>query len=71
MTRQYKNILYSRQLSRQECKNCLDEIIEILKTRKVLEIELMFGFTWGNEYKEWTPFIVSPNICFITTFGRR
>ena len=61
MTRQYKNILYSRQLSRQECKNCLDEIIEILKTRKVLEIEMMFGFAWGNEYKEWTPFIVSPD----------
>ncbi len=61
MTRQYKNILYSRQLSRQECKNCLDEIIEILKTRKVLEIEMMFGFAWGNEYKEWTPFTVSPD----------
>ena len=35
MTRQYKNILYSRQLSRQECKNCLDEItIEIDKAEK-------------------------------------
>jgi hypothetical protein len=47
MTRQYKNILYTRQLSRQECKNCLDEIIEILKAQQVLEIEMMFGFAWG------------------------
>jgi hypothetical protein len=22
---------------------------------------MMFGFAWGNEYKDWTPFIVSIN----------
>jgi hypothetical protein len=25
----------------------------------VFQIEMMFGFAWGNEYKGWTPFIVS------------
>jgi hypothetical protein len=61
MANQYQNSIYTKQLSSQECKKCLDEIIDILKARQVLEIEMMFGFAWGNEYKEWTPFIVPPD----------
>lgn len=26
-----------------------------------MEIEMMFGWAWGNEYKDWTPFMVSTN----------
>ena len=59
MSRKYKYIIYARQLSRQEYKNCLDEIIHILRSHYVLQIEMMFGFAWGNEYKDWTPFVVA------------
>jgi hypothetical protein len=59
MSKQYKNTVYTRQLSREECKQCLDEIIDILKNNEVPEIEMLFGFAWGNDYKDWTPFLVS------------
>lgn len=58
MEKKYKYIVYTRQLSREECKSSLDEIIDILRGHQVLQIEMMFGFAWGNEYKEWTPFMV-------------
>jgi hypothetical protein len=59
MSKQYKNTVYTKQLSREDCKTCLAEIIGILRANKVLEIEMLFGFAWGNDYKDWTPFIVS------------
>ena len=58
MSKQYKNIVYTKQLSREECKTSLAEIISIFRAAKIVEIELLFGFAWGNEYKDWTPFIV-------------
>lgn len=58
MSKRYKNIVYTKQLSRVECKACLAEIISIFRATKILEIEMMFGFAWGNDYKDWTPFIV-------------
>ncbi|HEY4287802.1 MAG TPA: hypothetical protein VGN00_11940 [Puia sp.] len=58
MSRQYKNIIYTKQLSREECKTCLAEIINILRVTQILEIEMLFGFAWGTDYKDWTPFKV-------------
>jgi len=58
MSKPYKNIVYSKQLFREDCKICLFEIIDTLKANEILEIEILFGFAWGNEYKDWTPFIV-------------
>jgi hypothetical protein len=55
----YTNAVFTRKLNELEYKSCLLEIIDILKCEKVLEIEIMFGFAWGNEYKDWTPFTVS------------
>jgi hypothetical protein len=59
MSKQYKNTVYTKQLSREQCKNCLDEIIDILQINQVPEIKMLFGFAWGNDYKDWTSFLVS------------
>jgi hypothetical protein len=61
MAKKYKYRVCTRELSRQECKNCLDEIIDILRVHQVLQIEMMFGLAWDNEHKEWIPFIVPPD----------
>jgi hypothetical protein len=61
MAIKYKHSVNTRPLSRQECKDSLDEIVTIFKSRQDLKIEMMFGFAWGNEYKDWTPFFVSPD----------
>src|SRR5260370_25660787 len=59
MSIKFKHIIYTKQLSREDCKNCLGEIIAILKANQVPEIEILFGFAWGNDYKDWMPFLVS------------
>jgi hypothetical protein len=42
-----------------EYKSSLDEIVAILKYHNEIEVEMLFGCAWGNEYKDWTPFIIS------------
>ena len=55
----HKNTIFTRQLSIAEYKSCSDEIMAILRNNKVFDVEVMFGWAWGNEYKDWTPFTVS------------
>ena len=43
MSRKYIHTIYTRQLSRQQCNDCLAELISVLKSRQVIEIEMMFG----------------------------
>lgn len=59
MSKTYKNIVYTKRLSREDYEACLYEIINILKANKIREVEMLFGFAWGNDYKNWTPFIVA------------
>ena len=37
-------------------RECFLEIILILKSNNIDEVELYFGASWGNDYKNWTPF---------------
>ena len=55
----YRNTIFTRQLDNMELEICCNEILDILKNNKVIEMELLFGFAWGNEYKDWKPFIVA------------
>jgi hypothetical protein len=52
----YKNTIFTRQLDFIVYENCLFEILDILKNNKVLEVEMLLGWAWGNEYKNWTSF---------------
>jgi hypothetical protein len=52
----FRNTIFTRQLDLIEYENSLYEILDILKNSKVLEVEMLFGWAWGNKYKNWTPF---------------
>jgi hypothetical protein len=56
---EHKNTIFTRQLDLIEYENCLYEILDFFKDNKVIEVEIMFGWTWGNEYKNWTPFTIA------------
>jgi hypothetical protein len=47
MSRQYKNIVYTKQLSKEGCKTCLAEIINILRGANI-EFSLRF-----YDYKQY------------------
>jgi hypothetical protein len=52
----FRNTIFTRQLDLIEYENSLYEILDILKNSKVLEVEMLFGWAWGNKYKNWAPF---------------
>jgi hypothetical protein len=33
-------------------------LIDIFKKNEIKDVEILFGWAWGNEYKVWTPFNV-------------
>jgi hypothetical protein len=37
-------------------KDCFNEIILILRSNNIDEVELYFGASWGDDYRNWTPF---------------
>lgn len=56
-------------------EDCLHEILDILKSNNVFEVEMLFGWAWGNEYKNWTLFItkvegVPGEIDYANKYGR-
>ena len=51
MEKKYKYRVCTKELSRQESKNRLNEIIDILKAHQVLQIEMMFGLAWDINKK--------------------
>ena len=32
--------------------------INLLERHNIKNVEILFGFAWGNEYQNWTPYIV-------------
>ena len=52
----YTITFFTRILSKFEFKTEFDRIIKTLEQNHVDEVELLFGWAWGNDYKDWTPF---------------
>ena len=56
---EFSKEVFTKVLSDLDYRLLLEEIIEIIKHNKILSVELLFGFAWGNEYKNWVPFHVN------------
>lgn len=54
----YKNEIFTIILTKDKYIADLKIILNILSINNINEIELFFGCGWGEEYKEWTPYIV-------------
>ncbi|KQC32808.1 hypothetical protein AAU57_05390 [Nonlabens sp. YIK11] len=54
----YINQLCSPILSKEIYSINLDAIINILKMCGHEQVDLLFGFSWGNDYKDWKEFKV-------------
>ena len=52
----YTNTFLTRILNEFEFKTEFDRIIKILEQNQIDEVEILFGWAWGNEYKDWVPF---------------
>ncbi|MCU7552583.1 hypothetical protein OCK74_25920 [Chitinophagaceae bacterium LB-8] len=50
----------TRILSKNEYQNEFDLIINLLQQHRIGQVELLFGFAWGNEYGDWTPLLTHP-----------
>ena len=46
-------------LSRENLIHQLNKIIEILIKNNIISAEILFGFAWGLNYLNWTPFLVN------------
>ena len=55
----YKNEAFTKVLSQIEYERILDDTIAIFNQNKLRSIELLFGFAWGNVYKDWKQFQVN------------
>lgn len=55
---EYRNEVFSKVLPPNSCQEALADLINVLEKHDVKEVELLFGFAWGNDYKDWTPFTV-------------
>jgi hypothetical protein len=56
-----RNTIFTRPLSIDEYKSSLDEILDILETNKIAKVEILLGWSWGNEYGNWVPHAHSTN----------
>lgn len=52
----YTNTFFTRILNEFEFKTEFDCIIKTLEQNHVGEVEILFGWAWGNDYKDWIPF---------------
>ena len=50
--------VFSKVLSIVDYKTKFQEVIDILDRHNCKEVEILFGFAWGNTYKDWKPFKV-------------
>ena len=50
---EYKVEVFSKILSLSEYKNAINKIIAMLRNNGIQEVEILFGFAWGNEYNNW------------------
>jgi hypothetical protein len=52
----YKNEIVTRVLSKVAFKTEFDSIINLLGRNHIDQVEILFGYAWGNEYRDWIPF---------------
>ena len=50
---EYKNEVVTKEMYDIEYRQIFEEIIEIFRQNNILSVELVFGYAWGNTYKEW------------------
>ena len=54
----YNYEIFSIVFTKEKYIENLKVILKILTKNNYNEINLLFGFAWGNKYKDWTPFKV-------------
>ena len=52
----YTNTVFTRTLNVPEFKTEFDSIIKTLEQNHIDNVEILFGWAWGNDYKNWIPF---------------
>ncbi|MBX7153029.1 hypothetical protein K1X84_15485 [bacterium] len=57
----YTQTIYSKTLNQLELRFELTRLIQVLCKNRIMKIELLFGFAWGNEYRDWEALEISPN----------
>ena len=56
----YANNQITRLLPLDNLQTELSSILDALESCRIIQIELLFGFAWGNEYLNWEPIRVRP-----------
>ncbi len=54
----YRNKIFTVILDSSNLKSELNEIIDLIENNGIINVEILFGWSWGNDYKNWTPFVV-------------
>ena len=55
---EYKHEISTTYLSAEDYQESVNDVIVLFKQHNLQTIELLFGYAWGNEYKNWAPFRV-------------
>ncbi|MFT3912111.1 MAG: hypothetical protein QM737_21980 [Ferruginibacter sp.] len=55
ITMRYSNIIYTKVLDQHKLKTMLHMIIEGLKKSNIDQVDLLFGWYWGKEYRNEIP----------------
>ncbi len=67
----YKTTVFTRILNELEYKTELDRTIKILGQNKIDEVEMLFGWAWGNDYKTGLHFLYKSAIFYLKLTNRR
>jgi len=54
----YPSRSHTRELPESEYKEQFDRHLSLLAGHGIVDIEVMFGWAWGNAYRNWVPFPV-------------
>ena len=54
----HKLTVFTTILSNEDLRSTLKQLLDIMAKLSTEEVDIMFGFAWGLEYKDWTPFRV-------------
>ena len=51
-----EQLAITKTLNKESFKHELSSVVSILNDNSIYSVNILFGFAWGNEYRNWIPF---------------